>query len=113
MVFRLTGGSFLQVASEKAPLVLLPAANSVYTEENAALNAASDQATEPWTVIAAIVLALITAFALYRAQRWLTRRTNRVLSPGLVIASLLLVISVIWLATGYLTARSDLDGGIA
>ena len=113
MGFPLTGGSFLQVASEKAHLVLLPAANSVYTKENAALNAASDQATEPWTVIAAIVLALITAFALYRAQRWLTRRTNRVLSPGLVIASLLLVISVIWLATGYLTARSDLDGGIA
>jgi hypothetical protein len=50
---------------------------------------------------------------LYRAQRWLTRRTNRVLSPGLVIASLLLVISVIWLAAGFVAARSDLDGGIA
>ena len=113
MGFPLTGGSFLQVASEKAHLVLLPAANSVYTEENAALNASSSQATEPWTVIAAIVLALATAFVLYRAQRWLTRRTNRVFSPGLIIASLLLVISVIWLASGYLTARSDLDGGIA
>ena len=113
MGYPLTGGSFLQVASEEAHLVLLPAANTVFTQENAALNAASGQATELPTVIAALVLALVTAFVLYRAQRWLTRRTNRVLSPGLVIASLLLVISVIWLAAGFLAARSDLDRGIA
>jgi hypothetical protein len=113
MGYPLTGGSFLQVASEEAHLVLLPAANTVFTQENDALNAASGQATELPTVLAAIVLALVTAIALYRAQRWLTRRTNRVLSPGLVIASLLLVISVIWLAAGFLAARSDLDGGIS
>jgi hypothetical protein len=111
--YPLTGGSFLQVASEEAHLVLLPAANQVFTQENDALNAASGQATGLPTMLAAFVLALVTAFALYRAQRWLTRRTNRVLSPGLVIASLLLVISVIWLAAGFVSARSDLDGGIA
>jgi len=64
-------------------------------------------------MLAAFVLALVTAYAFYRAQRWLTRRTNRVFSPGLVLASVLLVISVIWLAAGFLAARSDLDGGIA
>ncbi len=62
--------------------------------------------------IAALVLALVTALALYRAQRWLARRTNRVLSPGLVLASLLLVISALWLAAGFLGARSDLDRAI-
>jgi hypothetical protein len=113
MGFPLTGGSFLQVASEQAHLVLLPAANSVYTQENEALSASSDQATELWTVIAALVLAVITAFALYRAQRWLGRRTNRVLSPGLVIASLLLVVTALWLAAGFLGARSDLDRAIS
>jgi hypothetical protein len=111
--YPLTGGSFLQVASEEAHLVLLPAANQVFTQENDALSAASGQATGLPTMLAAFALALVTAFALYRAQRWLTRRTNRVLSPGLVIASLLLVISVIWLAAGFVAARSDLDGGIA
>jgi hypothetical protein len=111
--YPLTGGSFLQVASEEAHLVLLPAANKVFTQENDALNAASGQATGLPTMLAAFVLALVTAYAFYRAQRWLTRRTNRVLSPGLVLASLLLVISVIWLAAGFLAARSDLDGGIA
>jgi hypothetical protein len=112
MGYPLTGGSFLQVASEEAHLTLLPAANTVFTKENDTLNAASGQATELPTVLAVFVLALITAFVLYRAQRWLTRRTNRVLSPGLVLASLLLIISALWLAGGFLAARSDLDDGI-
>ena len=89
-----------------------PPRTTVFTQENDALSAASGQATGLPHVLAALVLALVTAFVLYRAQRWLTRRTNRVLSPGLVLASLLLVISVIWLAAGFLAARSDLDGGI-
>src|SRR6202000_3149463 len=72
----LTGGSFVQVASEEAHLVLLPARNTVVTQESDALNAGSGQATELPTVLAAIALALVTAFALYRAQRWLTRSTN-------------------------------------
>jgi len=112
MSYPLTGGSFLQDASETAHLVLLPAANAVFTQENAALNAANSQATELPTEIALFVLAVVTAFAFYRAQRWLARRTNRVLSPGLVLASVLLAVSVIWLAAGFLSARSDLDRGI-
>jgi hypothetical protein len=112
MGYPLTGGSFLQVASEKAHLVLLPAASAVFTRENAALNASSGQATELPTEIGLLVLAVVTGFVLFRAQHWLTRRTKRVLSPGLVLASLLLAVSVIWLAAGFLSARSDLDSGI-
>ena len=111
MSFPLTGGSFLQVASEEAHLVLLPAANTVFTQENAALSAASGDATGWLTLIAALVLAIVTGGVLYRAQRWLTRRTNRMLSPGLVVASVLLIISVVWLAAGFLTARSDFGRG--
>ncbi len=112
MGFPLTGGSFVQDASEEAHLVLLPAANTVFTQENAALNAANGQATELPTEIGLLVLAIVTAFAFYRAQRWLARRTNRVLSPGLVLASVLLAVSVIWLAAGFAASRSDLDRGI-
>ncbi|HEY1819711.1 MAG TPA: hypothetical protein VGG83_07265 [Trebonia sp.] len=113
MGFPLTGGSFLQVASDEAHLVLLPAASTVFTRQNAALKAASGQATELPLVIAAVALALVTAFVLFRAQRWLSRRTNRVLSPGLVLASLLLAVSVIWLVAAFFTARSDLERGIS
>jgi hypothetical protein len=110
--FPLTGGSFLQVASEEAHLVLLPNAKAVFTQENAAVTSTSSAATGLPTVIAALVLALITAVILFRAQRWLTRRTNRVFSAGLVLASLLLVISVVWVAADFAAARSDLDRGI-
>ena len=92
--------------------MLLPAARAVFDRENAALDAASGQATEWPTMIAALVLAAVTGFVLYRAQRWLTRRTNRMLSPGLVLASLLLAVGTAWLAAGFLSARSDLDRGI-
>jgi hypothetical protein len=112
MGYPLTGGSFLQVASEQAHLVLLPAASTVFDQENAALDQASGQATEWPTMIAALVLAAVTGFVLFRAQRWLTRRTHRMFSPGLVLASLLLVIGTLWLAAGFLSARSDLDRGI-
>jgi hypothetical protein len=112
MGYPLTGGSFLQVASEQAHLVLLPAAKTVFDRENAALDAASGQATEWPTMIAALLLAAAAGFVLFRAQRWLTRRTHRMFSPGLVLASLLLVIGTAWLAAGFLSARSDLDRGI-
>jgi hypothetical protein len=112
MGFPLTGGSFFQVASEQAHLVLLPAANTVFVQENAALSAESGDATGWLTLIAAVLLAVVTGIVLYRAQRWLTRRTNRTFSPGLVLASALLIISVAWLAAGFLTARSDFGRGL-
>jgi hypothetical protein len=110
--FPLTGGSFLQVASEQAHLVLLPAARTVFTQENAALTAASGTATGLPLIILALVFALLAAIILVRAQRWLSRRTNRTLNAGLLAATALLVISAIVLAAGFAAARSDLDRGI-
>ncbi len=107
-----TGGSFVQVASEEAHLVLLPAARAVFDRENAARDAASSQATGWPLAIAAFVLAAITGYVLYRAQRWLTGRTNRIVSPGLALASVALVVSVVWLAAGLVAARDDLGRGI-
>jgi hypothetical protein len=110
--FPLTGGSFLQVASEQAHLVLLPAARTVFTQENTALVAASGTATGLPLMIVALVFALLVLIVLFRAQRWLTGRTNRTLNLGLAAATVLLVISALWLATGFFGARSDLDRGI-
>jgi hypothetical protein len=110
--YPLTGGSFVQVASEEAHLDLLPAAKTVFNTENDVLAAASDQATGLPLVIAALVLAIATGVLLFRAQRWLSRRTNRVLNVGLALASLLLVISAVWLLAGFLGGRSDLEAGI-
>ena len=56
------------------------------------------------------MLAVVTGFALYRTQRWLTRRTHRVFNYGLVTASAALIIRVVWLLVTFAVARSDLFG---
>jgi hypothetical protein len=111
--YPVTGGSLLQDASEEAHLDLLPAAKTVFDQRNDALGAASAQATGLPLTIVALVLAIIIAVVLFRAQRWLTRRTNRVLNVGLALASVVLVVSALWLLAGFLAGRSDLDTGIA
>jgi hypothetical protein len=98
--YPLTGGSFLQVASEEAHLDLLPAAKTVFDQRNDVLGGASGQATGLPLVIVALLLAIITGIVLYRAHRWLTRRTNRALNVGLALASLVLTISAVRLAAG-------------
>src|SRR5207253_1138313 len=47
-------------------------------------------------------------YVLYRAQRWLFQRTHRRLSPGLVVASVAAVVSLLWLAIAFTVARGDL-----
>jgi hypothetical protein len=111
--FPLTGGSFMQVASEEMHLTLLPAARTAYAQENARLTADSAAATGlPWVVVA-VALAIVIAVGLYRSQRWLARRTHRIVNYGLLGASLLLAVGTIWLAAAFLVARSDLQRSVA
>jgi hypothetical protein len=110
--FQLTGGSFMQVASEEMHLTLLPAAGGIYARENARLTAESARATGlPWVAVAA-GLAVIIGFALYRVQRWLSRRTHRIVNYGLLAASALLVVGSAWLVIAFAVARSDLQHGV-
>jgi archaellin len=110
--FQLTGGSFIQVASEEMHLTLLPAARSSYDRENAGLSAASGRATSLPLVIATVCLAAVTAVILLGAQRWLRRRTHRTVNYGLVAASALLVVATVWLVVVFMVARGDLQRGV-
>jgi hypothetical protein len=110
--YMLTGGSFMQVASEQMHLTLLPAARASYAQENAALTAASARATGlPWIVVAGVVAAAI-AVVLYRTQRWLWRRTHRVVNYGLLAASVVLAVCVLWLIVAFAGARLDLERAV-
>jgi hypothetical protein len=81
-------------------------------QENAALAAASARATGlPWIVVA-VVLAIVLGLVLFLVQRWLTRRTHRIVNYGLLAASLVLVASVAWLIVAFVVARSDLQRGV-
>jgi hypothetical protein len=108
----LTGGSFMQVASEEMHLTLLPAARAIYAAENDDLTAASASATGLPLMIVAIAAAIAIAIALLRTQRWLRRRTHRSVNYGLLAATLAVIIGTVWLATAYATARSDLQRGL-
>jgi hypothetical protein len=110
--YLLTGGSFMQVATEVMHLTLLPAARAIYAQENAGLTVASARATGlPWIVVV-LVVALAMAVVLFRVQRWLWRHAHRRVNYGLVAASLVLVISVLWLVVAFAVARSDLQRGV-
>jgi hypothetical protein len=100
------GAAFLGEASYLMRTRLLPAANGLYTQENARLAAADGQATA--LPVLAVVVAIAAAYVLFRAQRWLARRTHRVFNAGLVAASLAGLVSLTWLLTGLAIARAQL-----
>jgi hypothetical protein len=110
--YLLTGGSFMQVATEEMHLTLLPAARTIYAQENAGLTAASARATGlPWVAVV-VALAIAIAIALFRVQRWLWRHTHRRVNYGLLTASLMLVVGAAWLVVAFTVARSDLQQGV-
>jgi hypothetical protein len=107
--YQLTGGSFMQVASEQMHLTLLPAARSIYASANARLAAQSAQATGlPW-ILVALVLSAGLGYTLYRAQRWLSRRMRRTINYGLLLASAVMIVTAVWLLIAYAVARGDLQ----
>jgi hypothetical protein len=102
------GGSFIQVASEEMHVTMLPAARSVYAQENAQLMRASAQATGLPLAVFTLVAGLIVFVLLFRTQRWLSRRTHRTVNVGLFLASLATVAALIWLVVALAGSRSDL-----
>jgi hypothetical protein len=109
--YLLTGGSFMQDATETMHLTLLPAARAIYAQENAGLTTASAQATGlPW-IVAVLVFALAIGVVLFWAQRWLWHHTHRRVNYGLLGASLVLAVGVLWLVVSFAVARSDLRQG--
>jgi len=108
----LTAGSSMQAASDVMHVTLLPAANAIYAQQTAALTAASSQATGlPWIVVT-VLLAIGIGFTLLSAQRWLRRRTHRIINYGLLLASIAIGVSTLWLVVGFLSARSDFQQGL-
>ncbi|MBJ7001199.1 hypothetical protein ACFY5K_33785 [Streptomyces griseofuscus] len=102
------GGAYLRYANEKMQSEMLPAAEDLYTKENARLDADYGDATPyPW---AAIALGVLTLAGLGWAQRRDYLRTNRVLNHGLVGAGCATVVALLWLTVGHTVARSELTG---
>ncbi|HEY0932274.1 MAG TPA: hypothetical protein VGD91_00910 [Trebonia sp.] len=102
------GAAYLREAAGLMRDTLLPRADDLYAAENAGTGGTSAQATGLPLVAVTLVAGLVVGYLLYRASRWLRGRTNRVLNLGLVAAGLVVVISLVWLAAAYASARGDL-----
>jgi hypothetical protein len=102
------GAAYLREASALLRGSLLPAASDIYTKESGQLTASSAQATGLPLLVLALLVGLALGYVLYRASRWLTRRTHRVFNYGLLVASVAGVVSLAWLAAAFFVGRGDL-----
>ncbi|MFB9316910.1 hypothetical protein [Cryptosporangium minutisporangium] len=103
------GAAYLQEASGLMRNTLLPAAQELFTLETDRLSTAQRTGADFPALVLLLGLALLGA--LIGVQAFLTRRTNRLLNPGLAIASLATVISLLWLTAAMGAAGSHLDTG--
>jgi hypothetical protein len=89
-----TGGAYLREASTLMRSTLLPAAQELYRIDIERLNEGQDDANAvPWLLIGFTVLLLA---ALIATQIHLTKRTNRLLNVGLLVATIAVGVGVIW-----------------
>jgi len=102
------GAAYLREASALMRGTLLPAAQSLYDAEYASLGATGAQATGLPLITITAAAGVGLGYGLYRASRWLSRRTRRVFNLGFLAAALALVISLGWLAFAYANGRSSL-----
>ncbi|MFF0550467.1 hypothetical protein ACFYUL_16055 [Streptomyces sp. NPDC004311] len=101
------GGAYLRYANEQMTTQLLPAAQRLYEAETRRLYADHDDARS-WP-LASLGLGLLAIGALVWAQRRNYRHTNRVFNHGLVAATAVATVVLLWLAVGQTVARSSLS----
>ncbi|MET9626882.1 hypothetical protein ABZX92_05405 [Lentzea sp. NPDC006480] len=90
------GAAYLREASGLMRTQLLPAAQELYRAETDRVAAAQREANFPW---GSLCVALAFVIALVLTQRYLTRKTNRLLNVGLLIATGAAGLSLLWATT--------------
>ncbi|HEX5120418.1 MAG TPA: hypothetical protein VFW65_34995 [Pseudonocardiaceae bacterium] len=92
------GSAYLREADHLMQATLLPAAQALYAVDTQRVEQAQDDATSfPW---AAAVLVIVLLVALVVTQRYVRKRTNRVINVGLLVATVAVAVAVLWSATG-------------
>lgn len=105
------GTAYLREASTLMRGTLLPDTLTAYRAEVAATGAAKGAAAGvPWLMTICLVLAFA---ALIAAQRQITRRTRRIINPGLMAATGLLVVATAWTGAAIAAHRSHLDDALS
>jgi hypothetical protein len=103
------GAAYLREASGLMRAKLLPAAQELYEIDSARLADSQDAATAvPWISLG---LAVVLLGALVVAQLYLTRRTNRLLNVGLVVATASVLVALVWGSVALLIESSQVSDG--
>jgi hypothetical protein len=95
------GVAYLSESSALMQQGILPAAERLYASQSEAVIASGRSVGPPRVVIAGAVLVLVL---LVLSQAALARRSHRRLNPGLVLASLLMAVLVVWLTVAGLVS---------
>ncbi|GAB2836918.1 hypothetical protein [Lentzea nigeriaca] len=98
------GAAYLREASGLMRTQLLPSAQELYRAETDRVAGAQDEAGFPW---APVLVALAFVIALVLTQRYLTRKTNRLLNVGLLVATGAAVLSLLWVTTVSVLVMND------
>lgn len=98
------GAAYLREASGLMRTQLLPAAQELYRAETDRVARAQDEASFPWGSVA---VALAFVIALVLTQRYLTRKTNRLLNVGLLVATGAAALSLLWMTTVSVLVMND------
>ncbi|GID57130.1 hypothetical protein [Actinoplanes couchii] len=103
------GGAYLREASGLMQQTILPAAAAVFDRTNRLLTVEHRAASAvPW---AALLLTLLTGAALVAAQVLLSRRSRRTFNRGLLAASLVTVLALLWSGLALHASGRHLDTG--
>jgi hypothetical protein len=103
------GSAYLREADNLMQSTLLPAAQTLYSIDTQRLTSAQDDATAfPW-VAAILVVALIVALVI--TQRYVRRRTNRVINVGLLVATIAVVVALLWSTTALILESVHVQHG--
>ncbi|WP_236790635.1 hypothetical protein [Amycolatopsis sp. GM8] len=103
------GASYLREASNLMRTVILPAAADLYNIDTGRLSAEQDDASGfPW--FSAVLLVAVIA-ALVVTQVYLTRRTNRLLNVGLVVATGAMAVVLLWGAVALIIQSTLVSAG--
>ncbi|GAA0252821.1 hypothetical protein [Cryptosporangium japonicum] len=103
------GAAYLREASGLMRDTLLPAAQRLVTLETGRLADAQRRGAD--FPVPVLIAGLVLLLALAGAQAFLTRRTNRLINPGLAVASLATVVALVWFVVAVGSAVGNLNIG--
>jgi hypothetical protein len=95
-------------ASERMREKILPATEKLYTIAADELNRDYDRGTSASQLVWIVVIGLTTLAVLAVAQLYAARHTNRILNVGLVVASLIVVLVLVWSLLRFTTEQDAL-----